>query len=122
MMLPTAQKLYAIVDGTWPASAKQALGPWMVRLDDSGSSRVSATTAEQPFEDADIPLAEAAMREAGQPPLFMIREGEDVLDAQLDARGYVVKDPVNMYAAPIDLLATERPSGRRVALATGGLR
>ncbi|MEL6840396.1 MAG: GNAT family N-acetyltransferase [Pseudomonadota bacterium] len=109
MTLPNAQKLYAIIDGTWPASAKQALGPWTIRLDDSGSSRVSAATAEQPIEDADIPLAEAAMREAGQVPLFMIREGEDALDTLLAARGYVIKDPVNMYAAPIDDIATNRP-------------
>ncbi|MDX8346549.1 GNAT family N-acetyltransferase [Cognatiyoonia sp. IB215446] len=109
MTLPSAKKLYAIIDGTWPASAKQALGPWMIRLDDSGSSRVSSTTAEQPHDEADIPLAEAAMREAHQTPLFMIREGEEALDAQLAARGYVIKDPVNMYAAPIDALTNKRP-------------
>ncbi|MEL6681467.1 MAG: GNAT family N-acetyltransferase [Pseudomonadota bacterium] len=109
MTLPTAQKLYAIIDGTWPASAKQALGPWTIRLDDSGSSRVSAATAEQPVEDADIPLAAASMREAGQIPLFMIREGENDLDNMLAAQGYVIKDPVNMYAVPIDQIATNRP-------------
>lgn len=109
MTLPSAKKLYAVIDGTWPASAKQALGPWTIRLDDSGSSRVSAATAEIPFAPADIPEAEAAMREAGQVPLFMIREGEDDLDRALEARGYGIKDPVNMYAGPIDEIATERP-------------
>ena len=109
MTLPNAQKLYAIIDGTWPASAKQAIGPWTIRLDDSGSSRVSAATAEQNFEGTDILLAEAAMRDAGQAPLFMIREGEDKLDEMLNALGYTIKDPVNMYAAPIDIIATERP-------------
>ncbi len=109
MNFPTAQKLYAVIDGTWPASAKQALGPWMVRLDNSGSSRVSATTAEMPVTAADVPEAEHAMREAGQVPLFMIREGEDALDQVLAARGYVIKDPVNMYAAPVQDIATQRP-------------
>lgn len=109
MTLPTAHKLYAVIDGTWPAAVKQALGPWTVRLDDSGSSRVSAATAEAPFTDADIAAAEAAMREAGQLPLFMIKEGEDHLDQTLAARGYVIKDPVNMYAAPVREIATERP-------------
>ena len=109
MSLPTVQKLYAVIDGTWPASAKQALGPWMVRLDSSGSSRVSATTAEAPVTDADIPHAEAAMREAGQTPLFMIREGEDALDEILAARGYIIKDPVNLYATKISDIATTRP-------------
>ncbi len=109
MTLPSAQKLYAVIDGTWPASAKQALGPWTVRLDDSGSSRVSAATAELPAATDDIALAADAMREAGQNPLFMIREGEDALDAALEALGYVIKDPVNMYAAPVAAIATKRP-------------
>ncbi len=109
MTFPTAQKLYAAIDGTWPAAAKQAIGPWTIRLDSSGSSRVSAATAEQPFNDADIVMAEIAMREAGQIPLFMIREGDDTLDDALAARGYVIKDPVSMYAAPVDQIATERP-------------
>ena len=109
MTLPSARKLYAVIDGTWPAAAKQALGPWTVRLDDSGSSRVSAATAEAPFEAADVAEAETAMREAGQLPLFMIREDDDTLDQILEARGYAIKDPVNMYAATIDQIATGRP-------------
>lgn len=109
MTLPSAQKLYAVIEGTWPPSAKQALGPWAIRLDESGSSRVSAATAEQPVTDADIPQAEIAMREAKQVPLFMIREGEDVLDNDLAARGYTIKDPVNLYAAPVAQIAKRRP-------------
>lgn len=109
MSFPDVPKLYAVIDGTWPASAKQALGPWTIRLDSSGSSRVSAATAEEPVTDADIPQAEDAMRQAGQTPLFMIREGEDALDQDLAARGYIIKDPVNMYAAPVALIATDRP-------------
>ncbi|MEJ6405050.1 GNAT family N-acetyltransferase [Yoonia sp. 2307UL14-13] len=109
MNLPSAQKLYAVIDGTWPASAKQALGPWTIRLDDSGSSRVSSATAELPITSADIPMAEEAMREAGQAPLFMIREGEEALDAHLADLGYVIKDPVNMFAAPLADIATQKP-------------
>ena len=109
MSLPNAQKLYAIIDGTWPTSAKQALGPWTIRLDGSGSSRVSAATAEQPVTETDIAPAAEAMIEAGQTPLFMIREGDDALDDMLAAKGYVIKDPVNMYAAPARDIATERP-------------
>lgn len=109
MTLPDAQKLYAIVEGTWPAATKKALGPWMIRLDGSGSSRVSAATAEQPVTDADIDAAARAMVTAGQTPLFMIREGEDVLDSVLAARGYAIKDPVNMYAVAIGDIASSRP-------------
>ncbi|WP_108814107.1 GNAT family N-acetyltransferase [Loktanella sp. Alg231-35] len=109
MSLPNAKKLYAIIDGTWPASAKQVVGPWTVRLDGSGSSRVSAATAEMEVTADDVAEAADAMREAGQTPLFMIREGDDALDAMLAACGYVIKDPVNMYAAPAAEIATERP-------------
>lgn len=109
MNLPNAQKLYAIIEGTWPASAKRVVGPWTIRMDDSGSSRVTAATAELPFAPEDVRLAADAMREAGQKPLFMIREGEAALDAQLDAAGYVIKDPVTMYAAPVEKIATKRP-------------
>jgi len=109
MSFPTVQKLYEVIEGTWPPSAKQALGPWAVRLDDSGSSRVSAATAEAAVTDVDIPIAETAMRDAGQVPLFMIREGEQALDGDLAARGYVIKDPVNLYAAPVAKIATQRP-------------
>jgi len=109
MTLPDARKLYAVIEGTWPASAKQALGPWTIRLDDSGSSRVSSATAEAPMTEEDIPQAEEAMKEAGQTPLFMIRAGDNALDAMLDARGYLQKDATNMYAAPLAAIATERP-------------
>lgn len=109
MTLPASQKLYAVIDGTWPASVKQALGPWTIRLDAGGGSRVTAATAELPVTDADIPEAEQAMREATQTPLFMIREGDEALDAMLAARGYAVKDPVNLYAAPVEAMAQNRP-------------
>lgn len=108
MTLPDAQKLYAVIEGTWPAAAKRALGPWAIRLDSSGSSRVSAATAEQPVRAEDLPHAEAAMRQAGQKPLFMIRQGDTALDDLLDARGYGIKDTTHLYAAPIDALADRR--------------
>ena len=44
-----------------------------------------------------------------QPRLFMIREGQDALDQLLQGKGYEVMDPVWMYAAPIDAIATDRP-------------
>jgi len=109
MTLPSLETLYNVIEGTWPPSAKQALGPWAIRLDDSGSSRVSAATAQAPVTDADIPLAENAMRAAGQTPLFMLRAGEGALDDMLAARGYVTKDITNVYAAPIATVATRRP-------------
>ena len=109
MTLPTVHKLYAIIDGTWPAFAKRAVGPWVIRIDGKGGSRVSAATVEADFTNFDITDAEEAMREVDQTPLFMIREGDEALDEMLEARGYQIKDPVNLYAAPVSDIATERP-------------
>ncbi|KJZ19135.1 GNAT family N-acetyltransferase [Loktanella sp. S4079] len=105
MSFPTAQKLYAVIDGTWPPAVKQALGPWTVRLDESNSSRVNAATAELDFADADIAIAHDAMIDGGQRPLFMIRETDQRLDQLLAEQGYIIKDPVNMYAAEVGKIA-----------------
>ena len=109
MSLPDVQQLYTVVDGTWPAAAIQRHGPWQIRIGQGGGSRVSAATATAPVSAADLPLAESAMQAAGQVPLFMIREGDAALDALLADRGYLIKDPVNLYAAPVAAIATARP-------------
>ena len=44
------------------------------------------------------------MQAMGQPPLFLIREGDAPLDAVLAARGYGVVDPVVAYAIAVDAL------------------
>jgi GNAT superfamily N-acetyltransferase len=50
------------------------------------------------------------MRALGQSPLFVLRPGEEALDAALAARGYALHDPVVAYAAPVaDLAAVEPP-------------
>lgn len=109
MSLPDAKKLYAIIDGTWPTMAKRAVGPWTIRVDSLGGNRVSAATAEGAVTEADIAHAELAMRDAEQTPLFMIREDDVALDGWLEKRGYAQKDTTNMYAAPVSLLAANRP-------------
>ncbi len=44
------------------------------------------------------------MAALGQSSLFMIRAGDERLDAALDARGYAIADPTVLYAAPISAL------------------
>ena len=107
--LPNAARLYEAIDGTWPAAETRRLGPFLLRRGEGGGQRVSAASALGPVTGADIDAAEAIMRAMGQPRLFQIREGDGALDAQLEARGYNVVDPVNLYVAPVGVLATDRP-------------
>lgn len=106
-MTPAA--LYATLDATWPAARLTRIGPWVIREGRGGGQRVSAATAEGPWQPGDIATAEAAMAALGQPPLFMLREGDEALDAALEARGYRIKDPVTAFAAPTAALAADPP-------------
>lgn len=105
----TPDALYALVEGTWPPARSHRAGPWTVRDGQGGGKRVSAVTAAADWTEGDIPLAEAEQVALGQDALFMIREGDDALDAALAARGYRVVDPVVAYAAPVALLADPPP-------------
>jgi N-acetylglutamate synthase len=109
MNLPNAQTLYTVIHATWPAASQGVVGPWVIREGGNGGSRVSAATAQGVVTADDIPQAEAAMADLGQPFLFQIRETDTELDTNLADLGYIIKDPVNLYAAPIDLIATQRP-------------
>lgn len=100
----TDPKYYAVVEATWPTAAKRQLGPITLREGQGGGSRVSAASVEGSATEAEIEAAEQAMRAMGQDCLFMIRDGQDDLDAQLGARGYLVKDPVNLWVCPIEKL------------------
>ncbi len=99
-----AARLFEVCDQTWPAARRWRDGPWTLRDGQGGGKRVSAATANGPVTEKDIAAAEAAMREMGQRPLFMIRAGEDMLDAALAARRYLIVDPVVIYTSPIDVL------------------
>ncbi|WP_439123092.1 GNAT family N-acetyltransferase [Marivita sp.] len=115
-MTPTVQTLYAVTEATWPPADRTPAGPWMLRNGAGGGKRVSAATAEGDWTDDDLAAAETAMRILGQDALFMIREGEDTLDKALDARGYEIIDPVNLWVCPIDQL-TDIPVPRVTAFA-----
>lgn len=99
--------IFDLLDATWPAAAVRRVGPWLVRDGQGGGSRVSAATALGPVRPADIVIAEQAMLALGQSPLFMIRDGDAALDERLARAGYVIKDPVLAYAAPVTLLAAQ---------------
>lgn len=105
----TPAELDTVLEATWPAAAMHRAGPWLIRDGQGGGKRVSAATAAADWQPADIATAEAAQTALGQPALFMIRPGEDALDAALAARGYGVIDPVVAYAAPVAAVADPAP-------------
>ncbi len=92
--LPAPAAIVAAMEATWPAAARIGCGAVTLRDGRGGGSRVSAATADTVPDAATLERAETAMRGLGQPPLFMIRDGDAALDAALAARGYVIQDPV----------------------------
>ena len=54
------------------------------------------------------------MRGWGQRPIFMIRPGDDALDASLAALGYAIETPTLILAAPAALLAPDTPDERAI--------
>ncbi|HHI69827.1 MAG TPA: GNAT family N-acetyltransferase [Rhodobacteraceae bacterium] len=105
----TPQTLYQTTDATWPAAEYLTVGNWTIRRGAGGGQRVSSATANGPVTSEDISIAEQAQDALGQPHLFMIRQGDEALDALLEAKGYRIKDPVNQYACPIEALTKIAP-------------
>ena len=97
----------AVTEATWPAAARHKAGAFIVPEGKGGGQRVSAATATGPWTEDDIDAAERMQASLGQRPLFLIRQGEDALDAALAARGYRGKDPVNVYDCAIAALTAE---------------
>ena len=96
-----AHQLYEVCDQTWPAARRFEAGNWTFRDGQGGGKRVSAATARGEVNLNDIAHGEVVMRGMGQHPLFMIRDGDDALDALLESAGYKVIDPVTLYTLPI---------------------
>ena len=107
--LPDIRAVYAATEATWPCARARRLGDWTIRDGQGGGKRVSAATLDGQAGAADIGAAEASMRALGQPALFMVRDGEETLDARLADAGYAVIDPVNAYACPVDCLTEACP-------------
>ncbi len=109
MTLPALEDLYEVIDATWPALKITQVGPIVLREGAGGGSRVSAATVNGEPTKIVLDEAETQMDRMGQVRLFMVRTGENALDNMLECRGYQVKDPVWIYAAPLASLTTERP-------------
>lgn len=103
-MTASIEDLYDVIDGTWPAKRFVTHGIWCLRDGDGGGKRVSAATASGPATGTDIEDAEKAMINMGQTPLFMVRNGDAALDANLAELGYHIVDPVTVYACVPNML------------------
>lgn len=113
-MTVTPAQILDVCEATWPPARMWAQDGWILRDGAGGGKRVSAATRADP--GARIEAAEEAMRGMGQTPLFMLRAGEEDLDAALEARSYRLVDPVTMYAGPLSRL-TDTPIPRVTAFA-----
>lgn len=113
-MTPPVPALLAALDATWPPAAFHRAGPWCLREGRGGGKRVCAATLATDWAPADIATAEAAMRALGQTPLFMLRDGEDALDAALAGRGYALVDPVVQYAGRVAVVGATPPGPMEV--------
>ena len=97
----------AVIDATWPAAARRTVGPWVIRTGQGGGNRASAATAAGPFDAAEVARGAQAMRDLGQEVVFMVRDGEDALDAVLADAGCTVRDATLIRACPVDRLTKE---------------
>lgn len=105
-MTQTGQDLYTVCDATWPAKRVWVEDGWTRQDGAGGGKRVSATSL------AGIQFDPSKATD----PLYMIRDGEEALDAHLASQGYDIVDPVNMYVCPIDTL-TDLPIPKVTAFA-----
>lgn len=109
---PSADRLYDVVDATWPPAEKLCSGPFTLRRGAGGGKRASsATLAGSSATMPEIEAAAVEMVNMEQTPLFMIREGDHELDQMLEGLGYSVLDPVTLFACPSADLAEYDPKG-----------
>lgn len=101
MQRPSPTDLFDAVDATWAPLAFHHHAGWLIREGAGGGQRVSATTLLPETQNYKISTACTKMASLGQQPLFMIRNADTILDAELQGLGYQIVDPVVILIAPI---------------------
>lgn len=107
LQLPDPETLVEVCEATWPPASRSRTGAWIIRDGQGGGQRVSAATEAWPITDADLPEAEKAMRALGQDCLFQVHPGEEKLDTLLKEHGYILRDPVNLWAVDLRKLTAK---------------
>lgn len=100
-----AETLTDLLDATWPSASTRVERGWRIRHDPKGGNRVSATSALIPGK-GDGPL---------DAPLYMVREGEQELDATLAVQGYTKAFPCHIMAIEAKALAQDLLRDRVIA-------
>ncbi|MBT8458774.1 MAG: GNAT family N-acetyltransferase, partial [Boseongicola sp.] len=103
---PATSDLFRALDETWPPKRFVDQPPWRLREGAGGGQRVSAATASGPITGHQVVEAEAGMRALNQHPLFMLKPGQEKMDQELELKCYDVVDPVAIYLAPTNDIAT----------------
>ncbi len=96
--------LDAVLEATWPPARRWREAGFTLRDGQGGGKRVSAATLAADLAGADVTRAEAAMRKAGGPVLFRVRDDQRDLDEVLAGRGYHRVDPTLIYTAAAETL------------------
>ena len=101
-MKPSIETLYEVLDFTWPSVTTELHHGWQIKNGSGGGKRVSAAIQNSPT--AKVEVAEKLMNALGQKKLFMIREGNEILDYKLHKLGYKLIDPSILLGSPIERL------------------
>jgi N-acetylglutamate synthase len=105
--------LVPVIAATWPAADTTDIGPFLVPDGAGGGQRVSAARLIDPLGDdateAEIDTAIAALADLGQPPLFMLLDHQQALDARLAACGFGMRDATLAMLAPCADIAAPPP-------------
>lgn len=105
--------LVPVIAATWPAASTTHVGPFLVPDGAGGGQRVSAARLYDPATEdateAEIDAAIAMLADLGQPPLFMLLDHQEALDARLAARGFIHRDETCAMIAPSADIAAPPP-------------
>jgi len=107
--LPTQTDLFNAVDATWAPYAFHNVEGWLIREGACGGQRVSAATRLPYPQSFKINHAIAKFVSLEQTPLFMIRNTDADLDAELQDLGFEIIDPVVILVAQTDRLLRNSP-------------
>ncbi len=109
----TGADIFATVATSWPPSATQSVGPFVVPAPDAGGNRVSAARLKDPSardtSGEGLDAAESAMQAQGRAPLFQVLDHQDGLSNSLDQRGYIARDHTDILVIRSADLAAPPP-------------